>query len=309
MQSFEELMSMDDVALRDLAESMGMKKNSTDNKEEMAYFVIDNASAQVAREEAARLKPRAQKERKPRTKRVSAAVAPESQEGDATTDVKAEPKRRGRKPKTVVEPDETQAIQAPAEKNGTDVPPSNEIATGEAPAESTPKRRTRKTKTTAEKEIEATAPSAETETRDNISENVQIADTLPMIIPDEETAEINTTKKPKQFRPKTEPVITGPEYSRSPACNSQTSGHQAQRPALSRLVLFECKRQDLHTPLSAADPGRRKGGSHGTHNHCRTGPDNPATPETAETSDQETAPAGTHASTPGQHSPAGNHQL
>ena len=80
-------MSMDDVALRDLAESMGMKKNSTDNKEEMAYFVIDNASAQVAREEAARLKPRAQKERKPRTKRVSAAVTPESQEGDAATDV------------------------------------------------------------------------------------------------------------------------------------------------------------------------------------------------------------------------------
>lgn len=209
MQSFEELMSMDDVALRDLAESMGMKKNSTDNKEEMAYFVIDNASAQVAREEAARLKPRAQKERKPRTKRVSAAVTPESQEGDAATDVKAEPKRRGRKPKTVIEPDGTQAIQATAEKNGTDVPPNNEIAAGDTPAESTPKRRTRKTKTTTEKEIEATAPSAEAEIRDNISENGSIADTLPMIIPDEETADINTIKKPKQFRHKTEPAITG----------------------------------------------------------------------------------------------------
>ena len=62
MQSFEELMSMDDVALRDLAESMGMKKNSTDNKEEMAYFVIDNASAQVAREGAAALKKSANQE-------------------------------------------------------------------------------------------------------------------------------------------------------------------------------------------------------------------------------------------------------
>ena len=48
MQSFDELMSMDDTQLRALAESMGMKKSHTDNKEEMAYYVIDNASAQVA---------------------------------------------------------------------------------------------------------------------------------------------------------------------------------------------------------------------------------------------------------------------
>ena len=45
MQSFDELMSMDDTQLRALAESMGMKKSHTDNKEEMAYYVIDNASA------------------------------------------------------------------------------------------------------------------------------------------------------------------------------------------------------------------------------------------------------------------------
>lgn len=41
MHSFEELMSMDETALRELAESMGMKKSSTDNKEETAYFIID----------------------------------------------------------------------------------------------------------------------------------------------------------------------------------------------------------------------------------------------------------------------------
>ena len=33
-------MSMDETALRELAESMGMKKSSTDNKEETAYFII-----------------------------------------------------------------------------------------------------------------------------------------------------------------------------------------------------------------------------------------------------------------------------
>lgn len=40
---------MDDAALNELAESMGMKKNSLENKEEIAYFIIDNASAQVLR--------------------------------------------------------------------------------------------------------------------------------------------------------------------------------------------------------------------------------------------------------------------
>ena len=103
MQSFDELMSMDDTQLRALAESMGMKKSHTDNKEEMAYYVIDNASAQVAKEEAAKIKPRPSRERKPRAKKTDKTAKSESLEDDAATipeaASEARPKKRGRKPK------------------------------------------------------------------------------------------------------------------------------------------------------------------------------------------------------------------
>lgn len=104
MQSFDELMSMDDASLRGLAESMGMKKNSTDSKEEMAYFVIDNASALAAREEMAKLKPRAPKERKPRAKKEAKPEETPSAEADVA---KPEPKKRGRKPKAAAEAAQT----------------------------------------------------------------------------------------------------------------------------------------------------------------------------------------------------------
>ncbi len=113
---------MDDAALRSLAESMGMKKNSTENKEELAYFVIDNTSAQVAREEAARLKPKTPKERKPRAKRAAKTEEQTAQENETeaeATSIAPEgsplPKKRGRKPK--------QAAAAP--ESPTDVPVEN----------------------------------------------------------------------------------------------------------------------------------------------------------------------------------------
>ena len=106
MQSFDELMSMDEAALQSLAESMGMKKAGSANKEELAYFVIDNASAQFASEEAARLKPK--KERKTRNSK--------SEEKKEQTVVSAEgpaQKKRGRKPKaeaTQPASDETKTV-------------------------------------------------------------------------------------------------------------------------------------------------------------------------------------------------------
>ena len=106
MQSFDELMSMDDTQLRALAESMGMKKSHTDNKEEMAYYVIDNASAQVAKEEAAKIKPRPSRERKPRVKKTDKTANGESVEDAATAPeaaAEARPKKRGRKPKVAEE--------------------------------------------------------------------------------------------------------------------------------------------------------------------------------------------------------------
>lgn len=89
-------MSMDDDALRGIAESMGMKISNSDSKEEMAYYIIDHTSAVTAREEAAKLKPRATRERKPRVKKET-AKAETQLAADAAV---PQPKKRGRKPKS-----------------------------------------------------------------------------------------------------------------------------------------------------------------------------------------------------------------
>lgn len=191
MQSFEELMSMDESALRELAESMGMKKNSTD-KEEMAYYVIDNASAQVAREEAAKLKPR-QKERKPRAKAKTAAA--EAADPSATeAEAEATPKKRGRKAKaqdtTQAEPSESadntnaDTAAAPAEPAKPTRTPRARKQNPENPGaeEPTTKKRTRKTKALADFTNEEPMPFDE-------SFNDVLSDPLPLVTLQELTPE------------------------------------------------------------------------------------------------------------------------
>ena len=183
MQSFEELMSMDDVSLRELAESMGMKKNSTENKEELAYYVIDNASAQLAREQVAKLKPKAQKERKPRAKRVlkaeDVAAAESTDQGDEAA--RPEPKKRGRKPKTAIEPEAE--LSAPTAD-------ADESTNQEAPL---PKKRGRKPKTSVT--IDATTVSTP-----QIAPVLPGIENLPMIPPEETIVLPAVENKPKQVQ-------------------------------------------------------------------------------------------------------------
>lgn len=130
MQSFEELMSMEEAPLRELAESMGMKKAENADKQELAYYIIDNASIETARAEVAKMKPK--RGRKPKAQ--ASAEAP-SQAGSVQDDAEAPdsttPKKRGRKPK------------AAAEEVSPAVAPEATAETPEAPA---PKKRGRKPK-------------------------------------------------------------------------------------------------------------------------------------------------------------------
>ena len=132
MQSFEELISMDENALREQASSMGMKKVENADKQELAYYIIDNESVQAAREEMAKMKPRGRKSR--------VKAADNTAEGE---EPKAEPKKRGRKPKQAPaeQPAETSAAEAQ--------PETAETAAEQKPA---PKKRGRKSKAQIEAE-------------------------------------------------------------------------------------------------------------------------------------------------------------
>ncbi len=134
MYSYEELMNMDETRLRELASSMGMKKTTSADQQELAYYVIDSESENTAKEAVAKnaakskiAKEKTPKEKKTRAKRVSkkepqpdAAPSAESvtenaeiaNDTAAATDAPA-PKKRGRKPKVKVEePSETIEVQA-----------------------------------------------------------------------------------------------------------------------------------------------------------------------------------------------------
>lgn len=126
-------MSMDEAPLRELAESMGMKKAENADKQELAYYIIDNASIETARAEVAKMKPK--RGRKPKAQASAEAT---SQVGTVPAGGEAAeapaPKKRGRKPK------------AAAEEVSPAVAPEATAETPEAPA---PKKRGRKPKAAA----------------------------------------------------------------------------------------------------------------------------------------------------------------
>ncbi len=129
---------MEDSQLRELAESMGMKKTDSADKQDLAYYIIDNASVQAARDEMAKMKPK--RGRKPGKKNPE-AVAEVAQDGEASAPA---PKKRGRKPKAAAKPE---AEESPLNENTetTDQEPAP------APA---PKKRGRKPKGATEPESE-----------------------------------------------------------------------------------------------------------------------------------------------------------
>ena len=166
-------MSMDESSLQSLAESMGMKKTSGATKEDMAYYVIDNQSAQAAKEEVAKIKPRATRERKPRAKRTPKAAegAEAAPDAEAPAAEAAAPKRRGRKPKALIEAEAAAAAAAAqATEGNAETSAPAETAAPEAPA---PKKRGRKPKAAAAAEAETPAVAPEEKLIPDLSKQAQ----------------------------------------------------------------------------------------------------------------------------------------
>lgn len=255
MQSFEELMSMDDAALRSLAESMGMKKNSSDNKEEIAYFVIDNASAQVAREEAARLKPKSPRERKPRAKRVQnpdetkkSEVSQEAESSNENQDGAAVPKKRGRKPKSATTAADTSSAPLSEKPENTTVeaaevqPKQEEKENKKSPEDSastpvpTAKRRGRKPKALPHPESEATAAAEEQKAPQSATDSpLPKKEPLPAVI-NQENAPV------KENKPSDQKVKTAEE---TPNKEPQ---HPKDKPSLG--IFFNSAKGRTFTPRS-----------------------------------------------------------
>ena len=132
MYSYDELMTMEEGQLKDLATSMGMKKAGSADRQELAYYVIDSESETTAKQAVANGagKSRSDKERKPRAKRgskkqqeqtkevenVSKIESTETKQDVTEKEVTQTPKKRGRKPKAKIEESavetETQAVTA-----------------------------------------------------------------------------------------------------------------------------------------------------------------------------------------------------
>ncbi len=139
MYILDDLMAMDDDKLWAIAESMGMKKGTSD-KQEVAYYIIDNESVATAKKAVAK-GVKSKQEKAPRAKRgrkpAAAAPVPEEENNtesaaDAETPTAAAPeapapKKRGRKPKPKPEPVEAPAPEVNAE------PADKEVVTPVAP--------------------------------------------------------------------------------------------------------------------------------------------------------------------------------
>ena len=133
-------MSMDEAPLRELAESMGMKKAENADKQELAYYIIDNASIETARAEVAKMKPKRGRKPKAQASGEAPSQAASVPAGGEAAEAPA-PKKRGRKPKAASAEAEVQA-QAGA------VPAGSETADASATVDETPapKKRGRKPK-------------------------------------------------------------------------------------------------------------------------------------------------------------------
>lgn len=156
MYNLSELYDMDDNKLREVAESIGIKKINTDDKETLVYEILDKQAVDVASASAStaaagkqrRNKKEAKDNNKEKKQRQNQKPAPAENSEDAGNSEKTEPaqaadqaaaetpgenapKRRGRKPKNAEQPAPQAQAETPDSQEVTAmaVPPQNEDST------------------------------------------------------------------------------------------------------------------------------------------------------------------------------------
>lgn len=210
MQSFEELMSMEEAPLRELAESMGMKKAENADKQELAYYIIDNASIETARAEVAKMKPKRGRKPKAQASAEATSQAGSVPAGGEAAEAPA-PKKRGRKPKAQIAETQTQAGSVPS-SGVTAETPAPVVDTPEASA---PKKRGRKPKAQAQAEAVA---QAQEQTGLSLSSGLAAEIQAPSLFDEIQPAQSDAETHPE---PQQEPQPAPEQASQQEAANAQ----------------------------------------------------------------------------------------
>lgn len=203
-------MSMDEAPLRELAESMGMKKAENADKQELAYYIIDNASIETARAEVAKMKPK--RGRKPKAQASAEATSQTGSvpAGGEPAEAPA-PKKRGRKPKAQIAETQTQAGSVPS-SGVTAETPAPVVDTPEAPA---PKKRGRKPKAQAQADAVA---QAQEQTGLSLSSGLAAETQVPSLFDETQPAQSDAETHPE---PQQEPQPAPEQASQQEAANAQ----------------------------------------------------------------------------------------
>lgn len=129
MFHIDDLEAMDEVALRQLADSMGMKKSTSASAAELTEYILDNQAIDLAKEEVSKQPAKkAAKEKKPRAKKSTKKAAdatvesiteqPKAESADVVESTvesaEAQPKKRTRKTKTKRTETQESTAESPA---------------------------------------------------------------------------------------------------------------------------------------------------------------------------------------------------
>ena len=203
-------MSMEEAPLRELAESMGMEKAENADKQELAYYIIDNASIETARAEVAKMKPKRGRKPKAQASAEATSQAGSVPAGGEAAEAPA-PKKRGRKPKAQIAETQTQAGSVPS-SGVTAETPAPIVDTPEASA---PKKRGRKPKAQAQAEAVA---QAQEQTGLSLSSGLAAEIQAPSLFDETQPAQSDAETHPE---PQQEPQPAPEQASQQEAANAQ----------------------------------------------------------------------------------------